>query len=261
MKKRFTLIELLVVIAIIAILAAMLLPALNKARERAKSTTCINNMKQIGVGVHAYGMDHEDYLPISEKVFWLLGASANTEWPGAWVVEIAPYTVKAVELDSSGAMKAKAKEFTSGTFLCPTFDLPGAYGHRGVTATSESFYLAPGYGWNIQMGQNLSHTAYILASNTTGRYPRCKITHIKRSSEKILAGDSSDVPSKNNVTWSVREVYSPYLSWGSWGYDDTREMVSARHSNSGTYLMGDGHATMYSQNYLLNTKNQHYSRD
>ena len=261
MKKRFSLIELLVVIAIITILAAMLLPALNKARERAKSTTCINNMKQIGVGVHAYGMDHEDYLPISEKVFWLLGASANTEWPGAWVVEIAPYTVKAVELDSSGAMKAKAKEFASGTFLCPTFDLAGAYGHRGVTATSESFYLAPGYGWNIQMGQNLSHTAYILASNTTGRYPRCKITHIKRSSEKILAGDSSDVPSKNNVTWSVRELYSPYLSWGSWGYDDTREMVSARHNNSGVYLMGDGHVTMYSQNYLLNTKNQHYSRD
>lgn len=111
-KMKFTLIELLVVIAIIAILASMLMPALAKARDTAKTTKCLNNLKQMGHAYHMYLDDDGTYFPLSATT-WQAGIG---DYGAFWVTMLIPYVGGTwVTLDPAG------NRFNP-YFLCPTAD-------------------------------------------------------------------------------------------------------------------------------------------
>jgi prepilin-type N-terminal cleavage/methylation domain-containing protein/prepilin-type processing-associated H-X9-DG protein len=130
-KRGFTLIELLVVIAIIAILAALLLPALAKAKARVRATACLNNLRQIGLASQMYANDNEDVLPRSQHTL------------DSWVASLETYGVTNVYRCPTDGNQVRRYSYAINDYLLEEADPPASYTRiTSVPDPSGTLYMA-----------------------------------------------------------------------------------------------------------------------
>ena len=250
MKRRnaFTLIELLVVIAIIAILAAILFPVFAKAREKARQTTCLSNLKQLGLGIIQYEQDYDEWIPIGEEsdvsTPALTGCPANSSvWLTyditTWMDIITPY-IKSTDV-----------------YVCPsqTFNGKNIYDGGGGQAWGASPLHSYGYNSQVmgflQMQDPAVHGAtYAICGGggyfATGAQMIAKVTS---PATTIMLMDGSISPANGQPNRLA--LSSP---WGAvWNGDGTLNQASTanwiygsyptwRHSGFSDTLYADGHA-------------------
>lgn len=172
--RIFTLIELLIVIAIIAVLAAILLPALNTARNKAYQVKCLNNMRQIGLGFSQYITDYREYFPTSD-------ASPH------WTTKTAPY--------SQGKVPGSSAAWRKSVYICPADrHIPNC--RRGTSDTDGVNEVRISYGYNVYLAQQKN------SGGMTYEWP-VRLSVITRPSENLLVLCSEFL--RNNPSYSTEK--------------------------------------------------------
>jgi prepilin-type N-terminal cleavage/methylation domain-containing protein/prepilin-type processing-associated H-X9-DG protein len=230
-KFGFTLIELLVVIAIIAILAAMLLPALTKAKEKAKGIKCVNNLKQLGIALTIYG-DENGFFP---------AAYDNTSGvlpSGAWIW---PSLMRSTMYSGSSTEVFRCPNAPDTAQWAPTFTAnhPAIYGYQvnevPLTPNGSSFMS---YGYNV-WGSACGGSPYKgLGAKTSD--PKTKPSGVRKPTECIAITDSNwDIKNGGSTQFSG-EVGMYWDTSGNGNY--ARAWPLDLHAKRANVLFVDGHA-------------------
>ena len=228
----FTLIELLVVIAIIAILAAMLLPVLSKAKQKASMANCLSNQKQLGLAWTMYADDNRDFLPsfsTTDKASWRIDPSA-----GIYVVPIIPLgtanTTAGQVLDDAG--------YRQGTFV-PYAPSPGII-HCPGDLRSKSFpYSYASYSGVGGLNGSVSK-GYCLFKRTEITHPTARNLFVEENDARTIS-QASFTFGENRGPWEFRgppspTVIPPYSNEPFW------DSPAAYHVIASTFSFADGHA-------------------